>query len=234
MLKLIDIHAYYGQIHALKGISLEVPEKSIVSLLGANGAGKSTTLKVISRLINPRRGNLELNNQSLMKKSYSRIVKEGIIHCPENRRIFPLLTVEENLKIGAFTRKDRPKIKEDLEKIYNYFPRLKERINQKAGTLSGGEQQMLAIGRSLMANPKILLLDEPSLGIAPKLVQEIFKIILEVNKQGTSVLLVEQNANMALRISNYTYVLENGKVALEGKSDELINNKEVQLLYLGG
>lgn len=233
MLKLTNVHAYYGQIHALKGISLEVPEGSVVSLLGANGAGKSTTLQVISRLIHPKQGELELSNESLLKKNYSQIVRKGIIHCPENRRVFPLLTVEENLKIGAYTRKDGG-IKGDLNKVYTYFPRLKERIHQKAGTLSGGEQQMLAIGRSLMANPKILLLDEPSLGIAPILVKEIYKIITEINKQGASILLVEQNANMALNISDYAYVLENGKVALEGKSDTLKNNEEIQLLYLGG
>lgn len=233
MLKLTNVHAYYGQIHALKGISLEVPEGSVVSLLGANGAGKSTTLKVISRLIHPKQGELELSNESLLKKNYSQIVRKGIIHCPENRRVFPLLTVEENLKIGAYTRKDGG-IKGDLNKVYTYFPRLKERIHQKAGTLSGGEQQMLAIGRSLMANPKILLLDEPSLGIAPILVKEIYKIITEINKQGASILLVEQNANTALNISDYAYVLENGKVALEGKSDTLKNNEEIQLLYLGG
>lgn len=233
MLKLTNVHAYYGQIHALKGISLEVPEGSVVSLLGANGAGKSTTLKVISRLIHPKQGELELSNKSLLKKNYSQIVRKGIIHCPENRRVFPLLTVEENLKIGAYTRKDGG-IKGDLNKVYTYFPRLKERIHQKAGTLSGGEQQMLAIGRSLMANPKILLLDEPSLGIAPILVKEIYKIITEINKQGASILLVEQNANTALNISDYAYVLENGKVALEGKSDTLKNNEEIQLLYLGG
>lgn len=233
MLKLSDVHVYYGHVHALKGISLKVEKGQIVSLLGANGAGKSTTLKMISRLIPAKQGNLELDGSSLLKEHSSQIVKKGIIHCPENRRVFPQLTVEENLQAGAYVRKDK-QIKDDMEKVFSYFPRLKERIKQKAGTLSGGEQQMLAIGRALMGRPKVLLLDEPSLGIAPILVKEIFEIIKQINKDGTSVLLVEQNANMALSISDYSYVLENGKIALEGKSDELRDNDEVRRLYLGG
>ncbi|MBS4211379.1 MULTISPECIES: ABC transporter ATP-binding protein [Neobacillus] len=233
MLKLSDVHVYYGHVHALRGLNMTVEDGKIVSLLGGNGAGKSTTLKMISRLIQPKKGSYEMDGQSMLKDSPSRVVKKGIIHCPENRRVFPLLTVEENLKIGAYSRKDK-NVKEDLEKVFLYFPRLKERVKQKAGTLSGGEQQMLAIGRSLMGKPKILLLDEPSLGIAPILVKEIFEIIKKINKDGTSILLVEQNANMALGISDYAYVLENGHIALEGHSQDLRNNDEVRRLYLGG
>ncbi|PWA12788.1 ABC transporter ATP-binding protein [Pueribacillus theae] len=233
MLQLTDIHAYYGHVHALKGVTLKVPEGAIVSLLGANGAGKTTTLNTISRLIQPRKGKYEMAGESMMKKSTSQVVKSGIIHCPENRRVFPLLTVEENLLIGAYSRKDK-QVKSDMEKVFAYFPRLKERTSQKAGTLSGGEQQMLAIGRSLMGKPKVLLLDEPSLGIAPLLVKEIFEIIKSINKDGTSILLVEQNAHMALEISDYAYVLENGRIALSGKSKDLKNNDDVRRLYLGG
>ncbi|MCH6263949.1 MULTISPECIES: ABC transporter ATP-binding protein [Neobacillus] len=233
MLKLSDVHVYYGHVHALRGLNMTVEDGKIVSLLGGNGAGKSTTLKMISRLIQPKKGSYEMDGQSMLKDSPSKVVKKGIIHCPENRRVFPLLTVEENLKIGAYSRKDK-NVKEDLEKVFLYFPRLKERVKQKAGTLSGGEQQMLAIGRSLMGKPKILLLDEPSLGIAPILVKEIFEIIKKINKDGTSILLVEQNANMALGISDYAYVLENGHIALEGHSKDLRNNDEVRRLYLGG
>jgi branched-chain amino acid transport system ATP-binding protein len=233
MLKLSDVHVYYGHVHALRGLNMTVEDGKIVSLLGGNGAGKSTTLKMISRLIQPKKGSYEMDGQSMLKDSPSKVVKKGIIHCPENRRVFPLLTVEENLKIGAYSRKDK-NVKEDLEKVFLYFPRLKERVKQKAGTLSGGEQQMLAIGRSLMGKPKILLLDEPSLGIAPILVKEIFEIIKRINKDGTSILLVEQNANMALGISDYAYVLENGHIALEGHSQDLRNNDEVRRLYLGG
>ncbi len=233
MLKLSDVHVYYGHVHALRGITMAVEDGKIVSLLGANGAGKSTTLKFISRLIQPKKGKYEIDGKSMMKESPSKVVKNGIIHCPENRRVFPLLTVEENLRMGAYSRKDHH-IKEDLEKVFSYFPRLKERVKQRAGTLSGGEQQMLAIGRSFMGKPKILLLDEPSLGIAPILVKEIFEIIKKINQDGTSILLVEQNANMALGISDYAYVLENGHIALEGKSHDLRNNDEVRRLYLGG
>lgn len=233
MLQLTDVHVYYGHVHALRGVSLKIDDGKIVSLLGANGAGKSTTLKMISRLLQPKSGSYQMDGRTMLRESPSRIVRRGIIHCPENRRVFPAFTVEENLKIGAYKRKDK-KIKSDLEKIFSYFPRLKERLQQKAGTLSGGEQQMLAIGRSLMGNPNVLLLDEPSLGIAPNLVMEIFEIIKEINKEGTSVLLVEQNANMALAISDYAYVLENGQVALEGKAKNLKNNDEVRRLYLGG
>ena len=221
MLKLDNIHVYYDHVHALKGVSLEVKKGSIVSLLGANGAGKSTTLKTISLLLRPKEGNYQFEEGAMLKKTTSDAVKAGVIHCPEGRRVFPLLTVMENLKAGAFIRKDKDQVKHDMERVFKYFPRLKERLNQKAGTLSGGEQQMLAIGRALLGNPKILLLDEPSLGIAPILVKEIFEIIKEINSEGTTILLVEQNANMALEISDYSYVLENGRIALEGKSEHL-------------
>lgn len=233
MLKLANIHAYYGHVHALRGVTIELKEKSIISLLGANGAGKSTTLKLISRLIEAKQGEFELDGQDMLKKSPSDLVKAGVIHCPEGRRVFPQLTVEENLKIGAYQRKDRAQIKNELERVFHYFPRLKERLHQQAGTLSGGEQQMLAIGRSLMGKPNILLLDEPSLGIAPIIVQEIFSIIKEINQEGVTILLVEQNANLALEISDYAYVLENGKVSLEGNSADLKNNDEIRQLYLG-
>ncbi|MGG1675025.1 ABC transporter ATP-binding protein [Neobacillus sp. NRS-1170] len=233
MLTLSNVHVYYGHVHALKGVSITVEDGKIVSLLGSNGAGKSTTLKFISRLIQPKNGGYEVDGKSMLKASPHKVVKSGIIHCPENRRLFPLFTVEENLRMGAFSRRDK-NIKEDLERVFSYFPRIKERIKQKAGTLSGGEQQMLAIGRSLMAKPKVLLLDEPSLGIAPILVKEIFAIIKKINQDGTSILLVEQNANMALSVSDYAYVLENGNIALEGSSQVLRNNDEVRRLYLGG
>lgn len=233
LIQLTNVHTYYGQVHALKGITLTVPDEKIISLLGANGAGKSTTLKMISKLIQLKEGKYEIDGQSMIEKNSSQIVKRGVIHCPENRRIFPLLTVEENLLIGAYRRKDR-NIKNDMEKVFSIFPRLKERTKQKAGTLSGGEQQMLAIGRALMGKPKVLLLDEPSLGIAPLLVKEIFEVIKKINEDGTSILLVEQNANMALEISDYAYVLENGHIALSGESKDLKNNDEVRRLYLGG
>lgn len=232
MLKFTDVHVYYGHIHALRGISFEVPEGKIVTLLGANGSGKSTTLKTISKLIQPKQGSYELQGESMLKKSPSDIVKRGVIHCPEGRRVFPDLTVEENLKTGAYVAPSSG-VKRNLEQVFSYFPRLKERLKQKAGTLSGGEQQMLAIGRSLMGEPKLLLLDEPSLGIAPIIVKEICEIIKKINQQGTSILLVEQNAHMALEISHYAYVLENGYVSLEGPSNELKQNDRIRQLYLG-
>ncbi|OJF17303.1 MAG: ABC transporter ATP-binding protein [Bacillaceae bacterium G1] len=233
MLVLEQISVYYGHVHALKNVSLKVNPGQIVALLGANGAGKTTTLKTISRLVTPRQGRYELNGESMLRKKPSDIVRRRIIHCPENRRIYPLFTVEENLKIGAYTRKDR-QVKADMERVLAIFPRLKERLNQLAGTLSGGEQQMLAIGRALMGAPQILLLDEPSLGLAPNIVQEIFRIIKQINEEGTSILLVEQNAHMALEIAHYAYVLENGRIALEGEPEKLKNNDEVRKLYLGG
>lgn len=233
MLVLEQISVYYGHVHALKNVSLKVTPGQIVALLGANGAGKTTTLKTISRLVTPRQGRYELNGESMLRKKPSDIVRRRIIHCPENRRIYPLFTVEENLKIGAYTRKDR-QVKADMERVLAIFPRLKERLNQLDGTLSGGEQQMLAIGRALMGAPQILLLDEPSLGLAPNIVQEIFRIIKQINEEGTSILLVEQNAHMALEIAHYAYVLENGRIALEGEPEKLKNNDEVRKLYLGG
>lgn len=233
MLVLEQISVYYGHVYALKNVSLKVTPGQIVALLGANGAGKTTALKTISRLVTPRQGRYELNGESMLRKKPSDIVRRRIIHCPENRRIYPLFTVEENLKIGAYTRKDR-QVKADMERVLTIFPRLKERLNQLAGTLSGGEQQMLAIGRALMGAPQILLLDEPSLGLAPNIVQEIFRIIKQINEEGTSILLVEQNAHMALEIAHYAYVLENGRIALEGEPEKLKNNDEVRKLYLGG
>ncbi len=234
MLKLSNIHTYYGPVHALKGVSITVPKGKIISLLGGNGAGKSTTLKTISGLLHAKEGEYVLEGVSKIKKNASDLVRSGVIHCPENRRVFSDLTVEENLKIGAYKRQDRDQTKRDKEEVFSYFPRLKERVHQKAGTLSGGEQQMLAIGRSLMGKPKVLLLDEPSLGIAPLLVSEIFRIIKNINQKGIAILLVEQNAHKALEISDYSYVLENGRVALEGEPDMLMNNPEVRRLYLGG
>lgn len=233
VLVLEQISVYYGHVHALKNVSLKVTPGQIVALLGANGAGKTTTLKTISRLVTPRQGRYELNGESMLRKKPSDIVRRRILHCPENRRIYPLFTVEENLKIGAYTRKDR-QVKADMERVLAIFPRLKERLNQLDGTLSGGEQQMLAIGRALMGAPQILLLDEPSLGLAPNIVQEIFRIIKQINEEGTSILLVEQNAHMALEIAHYAYVLENGRIALEGEPEKLKNNDEVRKLYLGG
>ncbi len=228
----MDVHVYYGSIQALDGVSLEVPKGDIVTLLGANGAGKSTTLKAISRLVNIKRGTYELNGKTVNKQSPHSIVKKQVIHCPENRRVFPELTVEENLRVGAYIRKDN-KLKQDLDRVLSYFPRLGERMDQFAGTLSGGEQQMLAIGRALMGDPKILLLDEPSLGLAPNLVREIFEIIKQINEEGISILLVEQNAHLALETAKYAYILENGKIELQGSTEELKENDQVRQLYLG-
>lgn len=233
MLRLNDLHVYYGNVHALKGIGLEISQGDIVALLGGNGAGKSTTLKAISRLIRPKQGAIHFEGQSILSKGASRIVKEGIVHCLEDRGIFPDFTVEENLHVGAYTRKDA-EINADIEKVYHYFPRLQERRGQKGQTLSGGEAQMLAIGRSLMARPKLLLLDEPSLGIAPILVTEIFDMIQQLKAAGMTILLVEQNANLALEIADYAYVLENGKVALEGNAVDLKADQQIRRSYLGG
>ena len=234
MLKLDNVHLNYGHINALRGVSLEVPDGKVVSLLGSNGAGKSSTLKVVSGLLPPSQGTMELNGHPMQGKSCSAMVKSGIIHCPEGRRVFPDFTVEENLRIGAYRRPKSEDIEGDMERVFGHFPRLKERIQQKANTLSGGEQQMLAIGRSLMGKPKLLLLDEPSLGIAPKLVMEIFEILKAINEAGTAILLVEQNAHMAIKISDYSYVLENGRIGLEGQSSEIKGRPELKELYLGG
>jgi branched-chain amino acid transport system ATP-binding protein len=233
MLELKSIESFYGKIQALKGITLEVPEGGIVAILGANGAGKSTTLKTISGLVQPLRGQILFQGKSIHKKEPHQIVRLGICQVPEGREIFMGLTVQENLKMGAFTRNDGKAIQNDLERIFQSFPILKERARQQAGTLSGGEQQMLAIARGLMSNPKLMLLDEPSLGLAPLMVEEIFRIIAEINKEGVTILLVEQNANMALQTALYGYVMETGTVALHDSAENLIKNDYVRKVYLG-
>ncbi|WP_045514757.1 ABC transporter ATP-binding protein [Neobacillus niacini] len=234
MLKIKDINVYYGNIHALKGVSLDINEGEIVTLIGANGAGKSTLLKTISGLLKPKNGNILFEGQSISGKVAQAIVKQGLSHVPEGRRVFANMSVEENLELGAYLRKDKQGIKEDFEKVYNLFPRLLERRKQLSGTLSGGEQQMLAMGRALMARPKLLLLDEPSMGLAPLLVKTIFRIIDEINQSGTTILLVEQNANMALSIADRAYVIETGKIVLSGSSDELNQSDQIRMAYLGG
>lgn len=234
LLEINNIHVYYGAIHALKGISLKVEEGQIVALIGANGAGKTTTLRTISGLLHPKEGTILYHGEPLHEMKAQSIVKAGISQVPEGRRIFSPLTVMENLELGAFLRNDKDGIRNDLETIFQSFPRLKERTFQQAGTLSGGEQQMLAMGRALMSRPKVLLLDEPSMGLSPIFVQEIFNIIKRINEQGTTVLLVEQNARMALSIADYAYVLETGTISLEGTGAELASSEEVQKAYLGG
>ncbi len=234
MLKIEDLNVHYGVIHALKGVSLEVKQGEIVSLIGANGAGKTTLLHSISGIIKSTSGIITFEGNDITKNNAKDIVVAGVTQVPEGRRIFKGMSVEENLYMGAYLRKDKDGIKEDLDKVFERFPRLKERIKQNAETLSGGEQQMLAMGRALMARPKILLLDEPSMGLSPLLVKEIFKIIIDINKQGTTILLVEQNAKMALGIANHAYVLENGKIVLSGLGEELANSPEVKKAYLGG
>ena len=233
MLELKSIESFYGKIQALNGITLEVPEGGIVAILGANGAGKSTTLKTISGLIQPLRGQILFQGQSIHKREPHQIVRLGICQVPEGRDIFMGLTVQENLKMGAFTRSDSKGIQDDLGRIFQSFPILKERARQQAGTLSGGEQQMLAIARGLMSDPKLMLLDEPSLGLAPLMVEEIFRIIAEINKAGVTILLVEQNANMALQTAQYGYVMETGTVALQDTAENLIQNDYVRKVYLG-
>jgi len=233
MLELESIASFYGKIQALKGITLEVPEGGIVAILGANGAGKSTTLKTISGLIQPQRGQILFQGQSIHKKEPHQIVRLGICQVPEGRDIFMGLTVQENLKMGAFTRNDARAIQDDMQRIFQSFPVLKERAKQQAGTLSGGEQQMLAIARGLMSNPKLMLLDEPSLGLAPLMVEEIFRIISQINKEGVTILLVEQNANMALQTARYGYVMETGTVALHDSAENLVQNDYVRKVYLG-
>ena len=232
MLRLDALDVYYGEIHALRGVALEVREREIVALLGNNGAGKSTTLKAVSGLLRPRRGTVSFENAPLTGVAAHDIVARGIAHVPEGRRIFNRLTVRENLTMGAYLRHDG-RVAGDLDRVFDLFPRLKERISQVAGTLSGGEQQMLAIGRALMANPRLLLLDEPSMGLAPVLVEQIFATIDSINRQGTTILLVEQNAAMALSIAHRGYVLETGVIVLTGSAAELAGNADVRRAYLG-
>lgn len=234
MLTINDINVFYGAIHAIKGVSLEVNEGEIVTLIGANGAGKSTILRTISGLLKPKTGSIQFEGQEIDGMPAHEIVKTGISQVPEGRRIFAEMSVLENLELGAFTRKDKDGIKADMELVFERFPRLKERIGQLAGTLSGGEQQMLAMGRALMSRPRLLLLDEPSMGLAPLLIKEIFTIIQDINKTGTTVLLVEQNANMALSIAHRAYVLETGRITLSGDAKELAASDEVRKAYLGG
>ena len=233
MLKLESVESYYGKIQALKGITLEVPDGGIVAILGANGAGKSTALRTISGLIQPQKGQIYFQEKPIHRTEPHQIVRMGICQVPEGRDIFMGLTVQENLKMGAFTRSDGQAIQNDLERIFQSFPILKERAKQQAGTLSGGEQQMLAIARGLMSNPKLMLLDEPSLGLAPLLVEEIFLIIREINKEGVTILLVEQNANIALQTAQYGYVMETGTIALHDTAEKLAQNDYVRKVYLG-
>ncbi len=234
MLTMNQVHVYYGAIHALKGITFEVNKGEIVTLIGSNGAGKSTCLNTISALLRPKEGEVTFKDKNLKEVTAPAVVSMGISHVPEGRRIFANMTVSENLDLGAFIRKDRQGIKADKENVYNLFPRLKERRRQVAGTLSGGEQQMLAMGRALMSRPELLLLDEPSMGLAPLLVKQIFEIVQEINASGTTVLLVEQNARMALSIAHRAYVLETGKIVLSGDAKELMESEEVRKAYLGG
>lgn len=234
MLKINDIDVYYGNIHALKGVSLDINQGEIVTLIGANGAGKSTLLKTISGLLKPKKGEILFEGKAIGGKVAQSIVKLGLSHVPEGRRVFSNMSVEENLELGAYLRNDKQGIREDFEKVYQLFPRLHERKKQLSGTLSGGEQQMLAMGRALMARPKLLLLDEPSMGLAPLLVKTIFKIIQEINQTGTTILLIEQNANMALSIADRAYVIETGKIVASGSSQELNQSDQIKMAYLGG
>jgi branched-chain amino acid transport system ATP-binding protein len=232
-LLLEDVHTYYGSIHALKGVALEVHEGEVVTLIGANGAGKSTTLRSINGLNTPREGRIVFQGKDITRRPPHEIVQMGISQSPEGRRLFPHMTVLENLEMGGFQRNDRSQIKEDLDRVYSLFPRLAERKSQRAGTLSGGEQQMVAMGRALMARPKLLMLDEPSMGLAPIFVEKIFEIVHEINEQGTTILLVEQNALMALDAADRGYVLETGRVALADDAKALRENEQVQKTYLG-
>jgi branched-chain amino acid transport system ATP-binding protein len=233
VIELQDVHVYYGAIHALKGVSLTVRQGEIVTLIGANGAGKSTTLRAINGINKPRQGSIRFQGDDITGAAPHSIVKRGISQSPEGRRLFPRMSVTENLEMGAFQRSDKENFPEDLERVFTLFPRLKERRAQKAGTMSGGEQQMCAIGRALMARPKLLLLDEPSMGLAPIFVERIFETVVEVNRQGTPVLLVEQNALMALDVAHRGYVMETGKIPLEGPASELKTNEQVRKAYLG-
>ena len=234
MLQIENITVYYGNIQAIKGVTLDIQEGEIVTLIGANGAGKSTLLKTVSGLLKPKEGEIIYEGKPIGGKAAQAIVKQGISHVPEGRRIFANMTVEENLQLGAYLRRDRAGIKKDMEQVYELFPRLLERVKQQAGTLSGGEQQMLAMGRALMAKPKLLLLDEPSMGLAPLLVKTIFRIIEEIKATGTTILLVEQNAHLALSIADRAYVMETGRIVLSGKANELTESEEVKMAYLGG
>ena len=233
LLELDEIHTYYGNIAALKGVSLEVEEGEIVTLIGSNGAGKSTTLRSISGLTPPREGSIRFDGEEIGETPPQEIVQRGISQAPEGRRIFQRMTVRENLELGAYLRRDHDRIEKDLDRVFDLFPRLKERERQKGGTMSGGEQQMLAIGRAMMAEPKLLLLDEPSMGLAPVLVERIYETIAEINEQGTTILLVEQNANFALEVSKRGYVLETGTIALADDAAKLRENPDVQKAYLG-
>jgi len=233
LLQLDDVHTYYGAIHALKGISLEVREGEIVTLIGANGAGKSTTLRSINGLNHPRRGRIVFGGKDITNSPAHEVVRLGISQSPEGRKLFPRMSVSENLEMGAFQRRDRSALREDVERVYTLFPRLAERKGQRAGTMSGGEQQMCAIGRALMARPKLLMLDEPSLGLAPIFVEKIFEIVREINEQGTTILLVEQNALMALDAADRGYVLETGTIALSDEAQALRRNERVRKAYLG-
>ncbi len=233
MLEVKDIEVYYGMIQALKGISFEVNEGEVIALIGANGAGKTTTLHTITGLLSPKKGRVVFEGQDITKVPAHKIVSLGMAHVPEGRRVFAELSVYQNLKMGAYTRKDKDEIAKTLEMVYKRFPRLEERKNQLAGTLSGGEQQMLAMGRALMSHPKIIVMDEPSMGLSPILVNEIFDIIKEVSASGTTVLLVEQNAKKALSIADRAYVLETGKIVLEGNAKELMNDDSIKKAYLG-
>jgi len=233
MLRIRDLHTNYGSVHALKGINMTVNSSEIVALIGSNGAGKSTTLNTIAGIVRSSNGSIEFNGMDITKVPVHRIVEMGISLAPEGREVFPSLSVEENLLLGAYTIKNKKKVMQSFKRVYDLFPRLQERKRQSAGTLSGGEQQMLAIGRALMSEPSLLLLDEPSLGLAPNLVQKIFSLIQEINKQGTTILLIEQNANMALLVSNRAYVLETGNIILEGESKQLLKDERVRKAYLG-
>ena len=233
LLSVKDINVYYGAIHAVKGVSLDVEQGEIVTLIGANGAGKSTVLNTISGLLHAKAGSIEFMGESIGAMAPNKIVQRGLVQCPEGRRIFQHMTVEENLEMGAYSLKDTSHVAEDLDKVYTYFPRLKERRRQLAGTLSGGEQQMVAMGRAIMSRPNTILMDEPSMGLSPKLVKEIFRIIEKLHEEGITVLLVEQNAKMALSIADRAYVLETGRITMEGKASDLLHDEKVRKAYLG-